>query len=250
MSAVTKQRVSSMKLAVLASSILLGFASAAQAGVVAQYDITNFNGGSGPHGLWTNNTYDSALEDAFDNTFDINGLFTINENNGSYTADFVATAMNDNGWTAAIDLDLTVFEERASNVTYKVEGGRSLSDILSTELSDELAASTNLDVDFFTVLGGTITMTDAYGSIIDSLQMENCCAPVFQFGVGANAKNKTEFGASAWIGVDNGVAGGSGKAGHWDLNVALASPVSEPGTLALLGLGVLGLAAARRRVKA
>lgn len=234
-----------MKLAVLASSILLGFASAAQAGVVAQYDITNFNGGSGSHGLWTNSTYGSG----FDNRFDITGLFTISETSGVYSADFVATAMNDNGWTAAIDLDLTVFEERASNVTYKVEGGRSLSDILSTEQSDELAAPTNLDVDFFTVLGGTITMTDAYGSIIDSLQMENCCAPVFQFGVGANAKNKTEFGASAWIGVDNGVAGGPGKAGHWDLNVAL-TPVSEPGTLTLLGLGVLGLAAARRKVKA
>lgn len=72
--------------------------------------------------------------------------------------------------------------------------------------------------------------------------MMNCCDPVFQFGIGADAKNKTEFGGSAWVNTSKTASG------HWDLNVALVS-VPEPSVLALMGLGLFGLGISRRKVK-
>lgn len=225
-----------MKKLILATSLLAGAATMANAGVMAEYEITNFNGGNGLHGLWTNG-------DKFggDNTFSISsGTFTVYDD---LTADFIALASNDYGYTAQIDLDLSDFSEMS---TYKKESGKAASEIVN---GPAVAAPDNQDIDFFNVLSGTISISNDNPLYNEVFNMENCCAPVFQFGNGANAKNSVEFGASSWIGLDNGGPGGPGKAGHWDLNVALVQ-VPEPGSIALLGMGLLGLGFARRNAKA
>ncbi|MEL7337997.1 MAG: hypothetical protein AAFN70_17520 [Planctomycetota bacterium] len=76
-----------------------------------------------------------------------------------------------------------------------------------------------------------------------------------QLGIGANAKNKTEFGFSSWIKTDsNGVSFGGKKSSHWDLNIALTGgpqqvpgTVPEPGTFAVWAAMVLGILPLRRR---
>ena len=224
----------------LVLGLIFGFAAnTASAGLIAQYSIQDYNNGAGPHGLWTNgHSYGG------DNTFEISsGLFSIFDHAGVYTATFDAIAFNSKDHKAVINLDLTDFEELTANVTYKKEGGKDPIHIVEDPLA--LASPTNEDIDYFKVLSGTVDIFNVGPNpevLVNSFSMMNCCAPVFQFGNGANAKNPNEFGASAWINTSKT------GAGHWDLNVSLVA-VPEPSTIALFGLGLLGMGFARRRKK-
>jgi opacity protein-like surface antigen len=73
--------------------------STAQAGVIDTYDVTNFNGGSAAHGLYTFNDYSPQ-------TFTIDAVFTISGDSSNVkTATLVGTI--DNGsLSGTIDLSL------------------------------------------------------------------------------------------------------------------------------------------------
>lgn len=215
------------KLLASAFLVLLGI-STAHAGVIAQYEVSNYhnsNGTSAAHGLYTFGAYSPQ-------TFTIDALFTISEDIlGVKTATLNGTIDNQAGETGTINLVLGDWQDVSA---YKVEGG----------------APNPVNADFFRDISGIIKIgTDTFSGIHTCSACDNNAGYSFQYGLGANAKNPNEIGASAWIqyGAKNGLPN-SGQTGtsHWDLNLAF-STVPEPGTLALLGLGLLGLGFNRRK---
>ena len=227
-----------MKKITLAAALLL-ITSVSQAAMI-QYKVTDYNGGSAQHGLWTNNDYTT------DRYFSVvDGMtFTINDNNTASVADdvahlrgmAVATGFNPDLY-ADIDLYFTGgLSSLSSPYVYKQEGG--------------LPYASLTDAVFWTNVFGTIKIG---GNTYDVARMvwNNGRRYTFQFGVGANAKNKTELGGSAWIQTcqdSSDLQGGSCmNSHHWDLNLAMIpTSVPAPSVLAML-LGAAGLLIARRR---
>jgi len=186
----------------------------ANASIIVEYDLSNFDGGTGKHGLTTSQSFT-------ENNFNIlSGMFVVSDLNGLISGVLTAKTVNSQGFMGIVNLTLTGFEESAntSNLMYKQEFGKLEASIVDE--SNQLAASNNSDIDFFMFLAGTIDIFDENNILVETREMMNCCEPVFQFGNGANAKNPTEFGASAWINDSKEMDG------HWDINVALSSRVS------------------------
>jgi len=218
------------RLAAILGGMVLSSAAATNAAIIEQYEVHNYNGGSAPHGLWTNGNYG-------DNTFSFNAgsLFTIEENAGVLSATLTGTATNDS-LTAVFDL---TFSDFAETFNYKHENGIAYDQVLDSP-----------DVDFFTALDGTITI----GSDVYDIRLCDDCGYGFQYGTGANAKNPNELGGSAWI--SNQFMTGTQ---HWDLNLSFTpvpvtppgnpNPVPAPASLVLFGLGLLALGATRRLVQ-
>lgn len=94
------------------SFLVLLSLSTAQAGIIAQYDVQTYNGGTAAHGLYTFGDYTPQ-------EFDIDALFTVSENNGDITATLIGSLSNIN-YTGSIDLQL---DDWRDSYNYKVEGG-------------------------------------------------------------------------------------------------------------------------------
>jgi len=201
--------------------------------LVAQYKVSNAtdnNGNDIGHGLWTWKPGESKYKP---NIFSIDDgtLFSIFDDNGTLTGSLVGSASQRTGseLTAIFDVSFSGFAE--THTDYKVEHGIPYNP-LSVDMNGILADPFNGDIDFFTMIEGTITI-DNY-----DYNATFCCNPVFQFGIGASAKNTSQFGGSAWL--------DSSDKGHWDINLNF-TPVPEPTPIALLGLGVALIGVLKRR---
>ena len=184
--------------------------STAQAGIIAQYNVGNYNFGNAAHGLFTFGDYKPE-------TFTIDAQFIISENNGVKTATLDGTLTNANH-NGTINLD---FADWRNTFNYK----------------DEQGAPNGDNADYFVDISGTIKIG------LDEFVIANCvnCTYAFQYGLGANAKNPNELGASAWIQH----AGQTGT-DHWDLNLGFTA-VPEPGVLILMSLGLIGFGLIKRK---
>lgn len=200
-----------MKKIVISALIAYFGICTAQAGVIAQYKVGNYNFGNAAHGLYTFGDYKPQA-------FTIDALFTVFENNGDITATLDGTLTNVNH-SGTINLD---FDDWRDNFNYKVEGG---------------ANNGGINADYFVDISGTINIDANQFSISNCVQ----CGYAFQYGLGANAKNPNEDGASAWIQH----AGQTGTR-HWDLNLGFTA-VPEPGVLLLMSLGLIGLGLSKRK---
>ena len=200
-----------MKKILISAFLVLMGTSIAQAGIIAQYNVSNFNGGTAAHGLYT-------FGNPSPTTWTIDALFTISEDNSNVkTATLIGTLMNGTN-NGSINLSLSNW---ADTGPYKQEQG---------------AADPNPNADFFFGMTGTIVLNGtSYTNIQACSACDNNAGYGFQYGLGANAKNANELGASSWI-QHSGLSGTS----HWDLNLAF-SAVPEPTTLLLMGLGIFGL---------
>jgi hypothetical protein len=222
---------------------LTGIAQASQVYLVQSTSVVNC--GLAPHGLWTGQQNFSG--GTCGKYYDISGTFTLNNDDASplnWSGSIVATAINPQGAIATVNIALSNFAE---NAQYKTEGGASYNGSTDTADAPDLL---NGDIDFFQTISGTIDIEWAGNTTTYDVD-----GPAggysFQWGLGGNAKKADEFGGSAWLLMSQD---GNPVSGHWDLNLAFESPVtstevSEPGMLAVFGLGLAGLGAIRRRTR-
>ena len=155
---------------------VIAASSTAQAGVIATYDVINFNNGSAAHGLYTFGSYSPQV-------FNIDAVFTVSENGGSVkTAALVGTVWN-SGNNGTINMNFWDWQDTGP---YKQESGAAGGGLASG------------DADFFSQMDGTITIgTDVYSGIQSCAACDGNAGYGSQYGLGANAKNATELGASA-----------------------------------------------------
>lgn len=183
-----------------------------------------------PHGLWTRSKY--ASPPACANYFDILAGTTLTQYDDG-TALLAGSALNPGGVTATINI---WFGGRNMTADGDEKNPFGVDSSLWTYYDDALNDDTYTSNIAFDMGGGEF--------LIDIAGM-----PDFQIGLAANDKTFTEDGASAWVnaiciadsGCDRAWVGGH----HWDLNLDLHR-VPEPATLALLGLGLIGMGARRR----
>lgn len=224
---------------VVGAGVISGLSGMAQASQVYFVQSTSaVNCGSAPHGLWTGQQ--NFTNSTCGNYYDISGTFTLNNDDpspASWSGSIVATAINPAGAIATVNIALSNFAETAQ---YKTEGGVTYDQNTDTP-----------DIDFFQTISGTIAIDDG-----TSTTVYNVDGPAggysFQWGQGGNAKNANEFGGSAWLLMSE--QNGNALSGHWDLNLAFATPppsteVSEPGMVAVFGIGLIGLGVIRRRTR-
>lgn len=160
------------------------------------------------------------------------------------TGRLFGTAVNRDGLIASYDIELSGFLERSEE--YKQFNGAEY-DVLT---------DTN-DVDFFESMTGIITITDPTSGIATEFEIIGYTGGLFQYGLGANAKDAELFGASSWFDVMNV---DTHEIFKWDFNLVLTlggdgrppNVVPEPSVLAMLGIGAGAAfsAVAKRRRRA
>ena len=109
---------------------------------------------------------------------------------------------------------------------------------------------------YYTAASGTLSGYKTAAELEHiSLTVNGLTGPAFQMGYGANGKN-TELGGSGWFLIEGSMTsqGQTTPIAEFvgDINMSLTpvtvTPVPEPSVVVLVGGGLLGLAAARRRL--
>lgn len=250
----------------IAATTLIGLSAQAGAVVVNEYTVTNTaedscGTGSAPYGLWTNNDFGDGA--SCNNYFSIQegGTLTTYDNEGddgivdSATLSF--TAKNSAGDLATVEFFLDGYVDSYAlskdfgdlNDDQGEDTPNSIWDFF-TNISDESSITIDFADGSSSLDGFSQDDVDNHNSNDDSDSISftysnfGFVTPqgyddplVVQYGYGANDKNAS-FGLSTWFTNDSFLSD------HWDINVTL---VPEPGTIGLLGLGLLGLGIARRR---
>jgi hypothetical protein len=205
---------------VSAAIALVAAAAPAAAGQIV-YKATDYTGGK--HGLWTNDLKANPGDQYY--SFQDDVRFTLDVDND--VATLTGTAINKSGLAASMNLTFTGWLEttQGSTFSYKKEQG-----LAYNPLTD------GPDIDFFTAGSGTIAIDGTTYNLAGSPFVSNYA---FQYGVGANGKNTTDFGAASWLSID-------GRQKHWDVNFAMTPAVPEPTTWAMMLLGFFGIGATMR----
>jgi hypothetical protein len=203
------------------STVLL-FSNIANASIINQWSVSNAAGNcnGGPHGLWTNDSnYGGNCGNFFG--FQTNSFLTEFDDG---TATLLATAKNQAGVTAVIDINYSLLQNH-TDFTGTIKG---------EQLGDETSWG------FYTLAEGSITINNnIYTLWGDGLAGDTS----LQIGDGANDKTSI-FGASSWLNIQDS---DQKTLSHWDLNMELtATTVPEPSILALLALGLVGIGFARK----
>ena len=200
---------------------------------ITTYDVSStgkINCSGSPHGLWTANLHLGNQGCAAYYDYQAGSTLVVDTDAG--TAVLNATAINPGGIRAEISFTWTNLTDADdwSGVVKNVGGGDP-----STWLF--FAAGTG-SVDFF---NGMNNIGSAALGIMPNTAL--------QVGLGANDKTYTD-GASSWLTyVYQGERASTATARHWDFNMDLTARVPEPGTAALILLGI-GSLALRRKIGA
>ena len=198
---------------------------------ITVYDVTStgkINCSGSPHGLWTNKLKPGG--GSCGSYFDYQAGSTLTVDTTAGTAVLQATAINPDGHKAVINFTWTNLTDAAGWAGMVKNGGGGDP---STWLYFGQGTGS---VDFFS------PSHDKWG--MASLMVVPNTA--LQLGWGANDKTSA-FGGSSYSG--RGVDGRTNSkwGGHWDFNMDLAARVPEPGTIALLAAGLIGLTLKRRQ---
>ena len=196
-----------LRTAILTLTMLAPLASPAASSASWTFKVssTSVVNGDAPHGLWTNKDFPN-------NYFDINeGTFFKMFNNG--TATLTGSATNSQGHVAIIDLAMSCFLDDLDPTKhlYKQEGGL------------PYPGNPLNPMDFYEKIVGTISFP-TLNKVVHIDRTPEIGGRIFtvQVGLGANAKSRTEFGASAWIQSSDSIPTiNRMTSSHWDLNLKL-----------------------------
>jgi hypothetical protein len=226
------------------------------------------------HGLWVGKgdcTQNPEHHFGFDTSKSTFTEINLDGTKQGRTAELDATLYNNaHGFAARIDMQFFDYDDNARGKMVKDQGGLEAANVNTWEFYHNFSGVIEFDLNQDGLFDTTFNV------YYDSAMVTGAATngkPAMQVGVGANDKNGA-YGASTWIDayVTNSTLDNYGAylwnyglrdefwKGHWDINMELKNgittitpppppsvKVSEPGTLAILGLGLLGFAARRRQ---
>ena len=232
-------------LKVSAAAIALNLSQVSLAAPInlGEYDVRN---ASNNHGLWLNSRVSHEGVENNNNYFSLqSSTFSVFENEGDYFANLTGSVYDEDlqgGFTFSVDMAYRCSGVVACGLDYQLTGN--VADTVDQEQWDFYDFVDNDIAGAETVLIGTGSLA---GMTVGISQRPTDGSKPFRFGTGADWYNINLLGGSGWFNI-NYVDGTPDdvifKAKRGDFNVR---KVAEPGTLALLSIGLIALGIRRKQ---